>query len=104
MLAATAFKPNELAYMIRVAKYGKVHVVVDMRILIKWRVSQLMSFYSSTVGGSITFCLSLDDIRVAKHNATRTLRLRIQAQEDEDRGGLRGEEMRNEEDEDMKRE
>jgi hypothetical protein len=54
------------------------------------------------VGGSTIFCLSLGDIRGTKHNATRTLRLRTQAHEDEHAGGLRGEEMRNEEDEDMK--
>jgi hypothetical protein len=39
------------------------------------------------VGGCVTFYLSLEHIAVTKHNA----RLRIQAHEDEDTDGLRGE-------------
>lgn len=63
----------------------------------KLRGLLLMLLYGSC-RSSITFCLSPDDIRVTQHNDARTLNrlLYTQTLEDEDRGGLLGEEMRNE--------
>jgi hypothetical protein len=55
-------------------------------------------FCALVAGGVIkTFCLSLYDVTFTKHNDARTLNTVVQGLEDECRGGLMGQELRNEE-------